>query len=267
MVRRRAELPAADELVMCTVKKVFPQGAFVALDEYGEKEGMVHISEVASGWIKNIRDFVREGQKTVCKVLAVDPQKGHVDLSMRRVKDSKRRWKALQFKKEQRAEKLLELAAKKLRKSLDKAYDEVGFALQDKFGDLYSALEAIAIKGKEILAGVDIDKKWVDALSEMASSTVEAPEVEVVKYIELSCPTSNGVEVIKSTLINARDSVKTSDVDVEAYYVGSPRYRVRITAPSYKIAEGALQKFVDIAITNMKKAGGKGELSQTPKGE
>jgi len=267
MVRRRAELPVVDEFVMCTVKKVFAQGAFVSLDEYEKKEGMVHISEVASGWIKNIRDFVREGQKTVCKVLAVDPQKGHVDLSMRRVKDSQRRWKALQFKKEQRAEKLLELAAKKLRKSLDKAYDEVGFTLQDKFGDLYSALEAVAIKGKEILSGIDIDKKWIDALSEVASSTVEAPEVEVVRYIDLSCPTSDGVEVIKSVLIDARDSVKTSDVDVEAYYVGSPRYRVRIAAPSYKIAEAALQKFADIAIASVKKAGGKGELGQTPKGE
>ena len=266
MVRRKAEWPAEDELVLCTIKKVFAQGAFAALDEFEGKEGMIHISEVASGWIKNIRDFVKEGQKTVCKVLAVNPQKGHVDLSMRRVKDSQRRWKALQFKHEQRAEKLLELAAKKLRKSLDKAYDEVGFVLQDRFGDLYSALEAVATKGKDALAGIDIDKKWIEVISEVASSTVEVQMVEVAGHVELSCPASNGVDVIKSALINARASTKTPDVDVDAYYVGSPRYRVRISAPSYKVAENTLQKFADIAIADVKKAGGKGELIRASKG-
>jgi len=265
MVRRRSELPAQDELVMCTITEVFAQGAFAKLDEYPGKEGMIHISEVASGWIKNIRDYVREGQKGVCKVLAVNPEKGHVDLSIRRVKDSQRRWKAQQHKREQRAEKLLELVAKKLRKNLDKAYEEAGFELQDKFGDLYSALEALA-KGKEAFADVKVDKKWIDALSEVAASTVETPTVEVVAHIDLSCPSPNGVDVIKAALINARDSTKDSEVDAEAYYVGSPRYRVRITAPSYKIAEGALQKFAEAAIAEVKKVGGQGELHPIPKG-
>jgi len=84
---------------MCTVTKVFNQGAFMRLDEYGGEEGMVHVSEVASGWIKNIRDYVREGQKVVCKVLAVDPKRKHIDLSIRRVKDSERRWKVQQLKR------------------------------------------------------------------------------------------------------------------------------------------------------------------------
>ncbi len=267
MVRRKSEWPTQDELVICTVTKVFAQGAFAKLDEYGGKEGMIHISEVASGWIKNIRDFVREGQKAVCKVLAVDPERGHVDLSLRRVKDSQRRWKVQQHKREQRAERLLELAAKKLRKNLDKAYDEVGFALQDRFGDLYSALEKLAAKGKEALAGMNVDEKWIDALNEMAASTVEAPVVEVVGYIDLSCNSPNGVEVVKASLINARDSIKTPEVGAEVYYVGSPRYRVRITAPSYKVAEGALQKFAEIATAEIKKAGGHGEFHPVPKGE
>jgi len=49
MVRRKAEWPEPDELVMCTASKVFPQGSFSKLDEYPGKEGMIHISEVASG--------------------------------------------------------------------------------------------------------------------------------------------------------------------------------------------------------------------------
>jgi len=93
---------------MCTVDEVFDQGAYASLDAYGGKEGMIHISEIASGWIKNIRRHVKEGQKTVCKVLKVDENKEQIDLSMRRVKDSQRSWKSEQWKRERKSENLLQ---------------------------------------------------------------------------------------------------------------------------------------------------------------
>ncbi|MDI6643036.1 MAG: translation initiation factor IF-2 subunit alpha [Candidatus Hodarchaeaceae archaeon] len=261
MVRRKSEWPSVGELVMCTVEKVFPQGAFATLDEYGGKEGMIHISEVASGWVKNIRDHVRENQKAVCKVLAVDPERKRVDLSVRRVKDGERRWKAQQLKLEQRAEKLLELAASKLEKSLDQAYEEVGFALQEKFGDLYFALESAA-KNKESISDVVKDERWVEVLSEVAASTVLPPTYKVVGYVSLSCPTPDGVEVIKSAMINARDSVRDDSINVEFYYVGSPRYRIEVVAPSYKAAEQAMQRATQMAIEAVAKAGGRGEFQK-----
>jgi translation initiation factor 2 subunit 1 len=267
VVLHKSEWPSEEDLVICTISKVFPQGAFAKLDEYEGKEGMIHISEVASGWVKNIRDFVREGQKSVCKVLAVNPQKGHIDLSLRRVKDGQRRWKVQQWKREQRAEKLLQLAAGKIGKTLDNAYEEVGPALQNKFGDFYSAFESVAANGKEILSDLSIDKSWIDVIGEIAASMVVAPTVEVVGYMDLSSPAHDGVDVVKSAMIDARDSVKTDEVDAEFYYVGSPRYRLKVIAPTYKIAEGAMQKAAEIAIGVVKKSGGKGEFRPVPKGE
>lgn len=261
MVKRRSEWPSVDELVMCTVKNVFPQGAFVAMDEYGDKEGMVHLSEVASGWVKNIRDHVRENQKIVCKVLAVDPERKRVDLSIRRVKDGERRWKVQRLKLEQRAEKLLERAASKLGKNIDQAYEEVGFKLQDKFGDLYLALEAAA-KNKEKIVDVVNDERWSEVLSEIAAAAVQPPTYKVVGYVSLSCPTPNGVEVIKSAMINARDSVKDENTNVEFYYVGSPKYRVEVVAQSYKAAENAIHRTASAAIETVTKAGGKGEFQK-----
>ncbi len=258
MVRRQSEWPAVDELVMCTIKKVFPQGAFAKLDEYGNNEGMVHISEVASGWIKNIRDHVRENQKVVCKVLDVDPKRKHVDLSIRRVKDSERRWKVQQLKLEQRGEKLLEIAASKLGKNLDQAYEEVGFALQNKFGDLYSALESAA-KSKESIIDV-VNERWAKVLNEVAASTVQPPSYKVTGYIRLSCPRPNGVDVIKSAMINARDSVRDENVNVEFHYAGSPQYRIEVVAQSYKVAESSMQRVAEMAIEAVVKAGGEGKF-------
>jgi len=55
---QREGWPEPGSLVVCTVTQVVDFGAFVSLDEYSGKQGLIHISEVASGWIKYIRDHV-----------------------------------------------------------------------------------------------------------------------------------------------------------------------------------------------------------------
>lgn len=56
-------------------------GAFVELP--GGKTGMVHISEVAATYVREIRDFVTENQIVKVKVLTITPE-GRVSLSMKR---------------------------------------------------------------------------------------------------------------------------------------------------------------------------------------
>ena len=53
--------PDEGELVVCTVTKVKDFVAFVHLDEYEDREGLIPISEIATGWIKYIRDHVSRG--------------------------------------------------------------------------------------------------------------------------------------------------------------------------------------------------------------
>ncbi len=84
MVRKNQEWPDEGELIIGTVYKVLNYGAFAKLEEYHGKEAFIHISEVSSGWVKNIRDHVRENQKIVCRVLRVNPKKGHVDASLKK---------------------------------------------------------------------------------------------------------------------------------------------------------------------------------------
>jgi len=99
--------PKPGEFAVCTVKKVADFGAFVELEEYAHKEGFIHISEVASGWVKHIRDHVKEEQKVVCKVLYVDAQKRHIDISLKDVNEHQRRAKIQEWKNELKAEKWL----------------------------------------------------------------------------------------------------------------------------------------------------------------
>ena len=56
-------------------------GAFIELPE--KKTGMVHISEVAPTYVKEIRDFVTEGQTVKVKVLSIG-EDGKISLSMKK---------------------------------------------------------------------------------------------------------------------------------------------------------------------------------------
>jgi len=135
------ELPEKGELVICTVTKAKGFGAFVELDEYPGTKGFIHIKEVAPGWVKNIRDHVREGQKIVCKVMDVDPSKGYVDLSLKRVNEHQKREKIQQWKNEQKAKKLLEMVGEKVGLSFDECLEKFGYELIKKFGSLYNAFD------------------------------------------------------------------------------------------------------------------------------
>ncbi len=57
-------------------------GAFVELE--GGKTGMIHISEVASNYVKDIREHISVGQEVKTKVISVSPD-GKISLSVRKL--------------------------------------------------------------------------------------------------------------------------------------------------------------------------------------
>ncbi|MFX3622894.1 MAG: S1 domain-containing post-transcriptional regulator GSP13 [Ectobacillus sp.] len=56
-------------------------GAFVALDE--ATQGLIHISEITNGYVKDIRDFLNVGDEIEAKILSVDEENGKISLSLK----------------------------------------------------------------------------------------------------------------------------------------------------------------------------------------
>ncbi len=252
------EWPEEGELVVCAVSKVKNFGAFVTLEEYGGKEGFIHIAEVATGWIKYIRDYVREGQKVVCKVLRVDPGKGHIDLSLKAVNEHQKREKIQQWKNAQKAEKLLELVAQRLGKDLDWCYGNFVGDLVDKFGSLYVAFEEAAID-ERVLEREGPSGSWVKAFLEVAQENIVPPMVKINGYLEMTCPKPDGVVHLRDVLSSIQ---KEDGVGIKVQYIGAPRYRIVVRAPDYKTAEEELQKAATKAIEDMKARGGDGKFQR-----
>lgn len=67
-------------------------GAFVELP--GGKVGLVHISEVADVYVKDVNDFLKEKDKVKVKVLSVDDH-GKIGLSIKQLQEKKSKNKIL----------------------------------------------------------------------------------------------------------------------------------------------------------------------------
>ncbi|MEM3852662.1 MAG: translation initiation factor IF-2 subunit alpha [Methanomassiliicoccales archaeon] len=253
------EYPEEGELVVCTVQSVKNFGAFVTLDEYGGKEGLIHIAEISTGWVKYIRDYVKEGQKIVCKVIEVDRNKGHVNLSLKQVNEHQRREKIQQWKNENKARKLLEIVASRKNNNPDEFQAEVGAPLIDHFGSLYAAFEAAA-SDKNALKRAGFSGSWVQDFISVAKDNIAPSQVKVTGVLEVTSPRAKGVEDVKNAL--QEGLVKEEDVTVDIQYLGAPRYRVVVIAGDYKRAEEELKKSTERVVKAITKTGGMGKFSR-----
>ena len=246
MPLRRKELPDVGELVVGTVKAVYDYGAYLTLDEYKGIEAYLPWSEVASRWVRSIEEAVKPGQKVVVKVIRVYPARRQVDVSLKRVTEGERRRKMTEWKREQKAEKILEIVARKLGKSVEEAYREVGWKLEDAYGEVMAAFEEALIRGEEVLRKAGVPEYWVKPLMEEIRRHVEVKKVKIVGTLTLRSLAPDGVKRIREVLKTVEEKAKISrEVDVKLYTIGAPRYRIEVHAYDYKTAEKALSSAIE----------------------
>ncbi len=98
------------------VTGIQPYGAFVALDE--QTQGLVHISEITYGFVKDVSHFLKVGDEITVKILEIESESQKISLSIRALQEE-----PTHLKKEQR---------KTLQERLDED-DAAGFQpLKDK---------------------------------------------------------------------------------------------------------------------------------------
>ncbi|MFH1222371.1 MAG: S1 RNA-binding domain-containing protein [Candidatus Micrarchaeota archaeon] len=230
------ELPEENELVLATIKKIMPYGAVCSLTEYGEAEAFLHISEVAPRWIKNIHEFISEGQRVVAKVHRLDKEKRQIDISLKRVNDEEKRRKLEQVNFEKRADRLIEVAltAAKLKKP---TVQEVKDTILEEYGDVYTLLKEVSEKGEESLEKFKFPKIFITKLVEVAKKNIKKPVVTIGGTVKLTCHGGHGVALIREAFADPSKSMKV-------LYLGAPRYKIMLTSSDYKTGEKKLADWV-----------------------
>jgi translation initiation factor 2 subunit 1 len=264
MVIKKKELPDVGELVVATVKEVYDYGAYLTLDEYGGIEAYLPWSEVASRWVRSIHDVVKPGQKVVVKVIRVHRKRKTVDVSLKRVTDSERKRKMAQWKREQKALKILEIIAQKMGKTLEEAYEIVGRKLEEAYGDLMTAFEEAVIRGPEALKAASIPDEWINPILEEVKRHVHVKRVKVEGIITATSRAGDGVERVKKVLLALKDNLLkySKDISARLYTIGAPRYKLELEAYDYKTIEKALEDALEKAKTEAKTLGVEFEFSR-----
>ncbi len=234
-----AEFPEENELVLAVVKKIMPYGAFCILPEYEDREAFMHVSEVAPRWIKNIHEFLSEGQRHVVKVHRMDKTKGQIDVSLKRVNEEEKKLKLESVQTAKKATKMLEIAIASSKSSI--TFQDAEKEITEHYGDVYDLFQEASEKGGEALEKLKLPKAMKEKIVELAQKNIKKPVFEVSGIAKIISYSPEGIEDIKGIL--KAEQKETGGMTIQ--YLGAPNYKFSVTAGSYKEAEKLLTKITD----------------------
>ncbi|MCF7872362.1 S1 RNA-binding domain-containing protein [Candidatus Woesearchaeota archaeon] len=240
MFFRKHGFPEEGEIVFCTVTNVQYNSVFVKIEEY-DKSGLIHISEISPGRIRNIRDYVREGKMIVCKIIKVDKHSGNIDVSLRRVTEMQKRQKTDERKQEQKAEKIIESLAEQIKRPVKEIYIEIADVVFKKYELIQQAFEDVVEKNQS-LEKLGINKEYAKKLEELVREKIKPKKVEIHGTIKIKTYSENGVERVKSVLIKVEKTSK----NISIKYLGAGAYSILVVAKEYKEAEKILKEGLKI---------------------
>lgn len=228
----KKELPGEKELVLVKISKIMPHGAYCELVEYG-LDAYLPISEIASGWIKNIHEFIKEGQKDVGRVIAIDKDKRAVDISLKKATTKEKNDKTSEYNLEKRYEKLFDQAINAAKLAPRK--QEIIGELAKEITTYTELIQMFA--DKKDAHGLVKNKALEDALEDIVAKNIKPKRYEVSYTIELrSTDPKAGIAQIKKVL----EEIEGRGVGV--LYIGAPRYRLTSEDSDYPKAESRIKE-------------------------
>lgn len=235
-------LPKPGDLVICKVARINPHSAILRIEDCN-REGMVHISEVASGWVKDINKEIKEGETVVAKVLALN--ENIINLSLKRVDENQKKNRLKEYNRERKAEKMLEIAAKKMKQT--QKLPEIKAAIKQKLGTLYSVFE-ISMKNPSLVSDI-LSEKWIEAIKEIAEKNIQEKEYEFKAKVRLVTHEPDGVKKIVGFLSEEKKG------NLEISYISAPEYMVRFRTSDAKKGGHEFDKRLDEIAEKAKKTG------------
>ncbi|MBD3340556.1 MAG: S1 RNA-binding domain-containing protein [Candidatus Lokiarchaeota archaeon] len=268
MVRARTAFPSTGDFIIGKIVDIKDQYVYVDLIDYEGLEteeyarGLMHISEISSRWIKNIRNFVRVGQKVVLRVLRVDERKGHIDLSLRRVNSAQKEARMKEWKYALKYENLLQFLADDTEIDLDKAYEAIGWPVLDYYDSYQEAIEELKENGEAIMKNIDdVAEEVKQKFIEIVDENVSISTVSIIGKVKLKFNDEDGIEKIKDALIKARSIIDSKPTrNLEISYIAAPFYRLEIVSKDYLDAENILSDALEIIEDSASNYGGEFEF-------
>ncbi|PSN84453.1 hypothetical protein B9Q01_00925 [Candidatus Marsarchaeota G1 archaeon OSP_D] len=235
--------PKQDELVVAQVDEIVDHGVYVKLENYPGKRGYLPISEISQGWVTDIKRFVNIGQRVVLRVIRVNPTKGHIDLSLKRVTLQERNTVLKSWKRRRKFLKTIEEFF-----SSYKIPQEKRNALLEKFlslTDPLSILERAASEGSSVLQSLNLEEDLINKLTEYSKKALRIKQYTKTIRFTLSTTQKGGADKIKNVLKNIEETLKTLQVEGKVYVVAAPKYAIEIISTKPKVINNIAKELLE----------------------
>eukprot|EP00850_Spirogloea_muscicola_P018189 SM000164S02251 [mRNA] locus=s164:134772:137155:+ [translate_table: standard] len=278
-----AKYPEVDEAVMVQVKDIAEMGAYVALLEYNNIEGMILLSELSRRRIRSISSLIKVGRQEPVMVLRVDKEKGYIDLSKRRVSEEDVAACEERWNKSKMVHSIMRHVAETMDTDLEELYVNVGWPLYRKYGHAFEAFKLIVADPDAVLSPlakevkeVDEDGKEVTRLEPPMSEEVRDALIRNIRRrmtpqplkirsdIELKCFQFDGVLHIKAAMKEA-EKESTEECPVKIKLVAPPLYVLTTQTLDKEMGISVLEKAIQACTTEIEKYKGKLVVKEAPR--
>jgi len=242
--------PEVDDLVVVEVKSIEEMGAYVALKEYNDIEGMILLSELSRRRIRSINKIIRVGRLETVVVLRVDREKGYIDLSKRRVSEEDIAKCEEKYNKSKAVHSIMRHVAETVHQDVEPLYAQVAWPLYKKYGHAYDAFkQAISDNERDkLFEGLNMSEELQVAVVKNIKRRLTPQPVKVRADVEITCFQYEGIDAIKKALIKG-EATSTVSSPIKIKLVAPPLYVVVTTA----IQKDAGMKALHVAIEAIKK--------------
>ncbi|MDA3855729.1 MAG: S1 RNA-binding domain-containing protein [Candidatus Woesearchaeota archaeon] len=232
--------PEPNEIVLCNVKKIYGNTTFVDLIEY-EKEGVLTISEIAPGRIRNLREYVVENKTIICKVLRIDAKGRRIDVSLRRVPLPVMKKKLEEIKKEEYSERIYVDVAKETNTTKEDLFERTYAVIFDTYGTVFEALYEVMLDNTKVSIFNELKDVEKESFIKIINDRIKPEEVIFKEKFVLSSKMINGVELIKKSITNSLEPLNYEKFQIT--YTAAGKYEIVITHDDMKSANILYDKF------------------------
>jgi len=237
------KFPEVDDLVMVEVKSIEQMGAYVALKEYNDIEGMILLSELSRRRIRSINKIIRVGRMEVVVVLRVDKEKGYVDLSKRRVSPEDVTKCEEKYNKSKKVHTIMRHVAETSHRELIDLYTLFCWPLYRKYGHAFDAFQ-LSINDQSIVDSLEIPEEIKHALSKNIRRMLTPKAEKIRADIEVTCYKPEGIDAIVAALRKGRD-LSTDEVPIKIKLIAPPLYVLVTTSMNKEGGIALLTKAIE----------------------
>jgi len=219
-------------------------GAYVKLLEYDNIEGMILLSELSRRRIRSVQKLIRVGRNEVVVVMRVDPDKGYIDLSKRRVSADEIIKCEEQFEKGKSVDSILTQVAKKGGVSPESLYEKIAWPLHKQYGHSYEAFKLSITEPETVFGPLNLPEDTLADLKATIARRLTPKPVKVRADLEVKCFAYAGIEAIRNAL-RAGEACSTEEVQIKVRLVAPPLYVMSTTSTDKSAAIEVMEKAVE----------------------